>query len=185
MTVLAGRLPAVGSTGQTAMTPSLARTFGVGVGGRVTYQLYHQDLRTGQNVPAGRVTFPVTAIVDIPPAVLSLALTVLSLVRRRRGELALLKALGMTRRQLREIVAWQTTLTLVVAVVIGVPLGVAGGRWAWHAFAGSLGVVPVTVIPLAVLVPGAALLLLAGNLLTLAPATVAARTTPAAALRAE
>ena len=67
MTVLAGRLLAVGSTGQTAMTPSLARTFGVGVGGRVTYQLYHQDLRTGQNVPAGRVTFPVTAIVDIPP----------------------------------------------------------------------------------------------------------------------
>ena len=118
-------------------------------------------------------------------AVLSLALTVLSSVRRRRRELALLKALGMTRRQLREIVAWQTTLTLVVAVVIGVPLGIAGGRWAWHAFAGSLGVVPVTAIPLAVLLPGAAVLLLAGNLLTLVPATVAARTAPAAALRAE
>jgi hypothetical protein len=67
MTVLAGRLPAVGSTGQIAMTPSVARTFGAGVGGRVTYQLYHQDPRTGQNVPAGRVTFRVTAIVDIPP----------------------------------------------------------------------------------------------------------------------
>jgi FtsX-like permease family len=118
-------------------------------------------------------------------AMLSLALTVLSSVRRRRRELALLKALGMTRRQLREIVAWQTTLTLVVAVVIGVPLGIAGGRWAWHAFAGSLGVVPVTAIPLAVLVLGAAVLLLAGNVLTLAPATVAARTAPAAALRAE
>ena len=118
-------------------------------------------------------------------AVLSLALTVLSSVRRRRRELALLKALGMTQRQLREIVAWQTTLTLAVAVVIGVPLGIAGGRWAWHAFAGSLGVVPVTAIPLAVLVPGAAVLLLAGNLLTLVPATVAARTAPATALRAE
>ncbi len=118
-------------------------------------------------------------------AVLSLALTVLSSVRRRRRELALLKALGMTRRQLREIVAWQTTLTLGVAVVIGVPLGIAGGRGAWHAFAGSLGVVPVTVIPVAVLALGAAVLLLAGNLLALAPATVAARTAPAAVLRAE
>jgi len=32
-------------------------------------------------------------------------------VRRRRRELALLKTLGMTRHQLRAIVAWQTTLT--------------------------------------------------------------------------
>ena len=118
-------------------------------------------------------------------AVLSLALTVLSSVRRRRRELALLKALGMTRRQLREVIAWQTTLTLVVAVVIGVPAGIAAGRWAWHAFAGSLGVVPVTVIPVTILLAGAAVLLLAGNLLAIVPAAVAARTVPAAALRAE
>ncbi len=45
-------------------------------------------------------------------ALLSLALTVLSSVRRRRHEIALLKALGMTRVQLRAVVAWQTTLTL-------------------------------------------------------------------------
>jgi predicted lysophospholipase L1 biosynthesis ABC-type transport system permease subunit len=58
-------------------------------------------------------------------AMLSLALTVLTSVRRRRRELALLKTLGMTRRQLRAIVAWQTTLTLLIALVVGVPLGVA------------------------------------------------------------
>jgi hypothetical protein len=118
-------------------------------------------------------------------AVLSLALTVLSSVRRRRRELALLKTLGMTRRQVRTIVAWQTTLTLVVAVVAGVPLGITAGRWAWHAFAGSLGVVPVTVVPLGILAAGAAVLLVAGNLLTFGPAAMAARTVPAAALRAE
>ena len=67
MTVLAGRLPAVGSTDQVALTPSVARTFGVGVGGRVTYQLYHQDFQTGQNAPACCATFRVTALVDIPP----------------------------------------------------------------------------------------------------------------------
>ena len=47
-------------------------------------------------------------------AVLSLALTVLASVRRRCRELALLKTLGMTRRQVRAIVAWQTTVTLAL-----------------------------------------------------------------------
>jgi ABC-type antimicrobial peptide transport system permease subunit len=118
-------------------------------------------------------------------AVLSLALTVLASVRRRRRELALLKTLGMTRRQLRAIVAWQTTFTLLIAVALGVPLGIAGGRLAWQAFAGSLGAVPVTAVPGLLLAAGAVMLVIAGNVLTAAPAAVAASTDPAAALRAE
>jgi hypothetical protein len=118
-------------------------------------------------------------------AVLSLALTVLASVRRRRRELALLKTLGMTRRQLRAIVAWQTTFTLLIAVALGVPLGVAAGRLAWQAFAGSIGAVPVTAVPGLLLAAGAVILVVAGNLLTAAPAAVAASTDPAAALRAE
>jgi predicted lysophospholipase L1 biosynthesis ABC-type transport system permease subunit len=118
-------------------------------------------------------------------AMASLALTVLTSVRRRRRELALLKTLGMTRRQLRAIVAWQTTLTLVIALVVGVPLGVAAGRWAWHGFAGSIGVAPVTVVPALLLAAGCIAVLLAGNLLTSFPAAVAARTPAAGTLRAE
>ena len=118
-------------------------------------------------------------------AVLSLALTVLSLVRRRRRELALLKALGMTRSQIRAVIAWQTTLTLLIAVVVGGALGIAGGRLAWHAFAGSLGIVPVVQVPALVLVLGLAALVLAGNLLASLPAAVAARTRPGVSLRTE
>ena len=118
-------------------------------------------------------------------AVLSLALTVLSLVRRRRRELALLKALGMTRGQVRGIIAWQTTLTLLIAVAVGGPLGIACGRLAWHAFAGSLGVVPIVEVPVPALAGGLAAMVLAGNLLAALPATVAARTRPGAVLRAE
>jgi predicted lysophospholipase L1 biosynthesis ABC-type transport system permease subunit len=118
-------------------------------------------------------------------AVLSLALTVLSLVRRRRRELALLKALGMTRGQVRAVIAWQTTLTLLIAVVVGGALGIAGGRLAWHAFAGSLGVVPIVQVPALVLVLGLAALVLAGNLLASLPAAVAARTRPGVSLRTE
>ena len=118
-------------------------------------------------------------------AVLSLTLTVLTAVRRRRRELALLKALGMTRRQVMAIITWQTTLTLGIAIGVGAPLGIAAGRWAWGTFAGSLGVYPVTVVPVVLLAVGAAALMLAGNLLAAVPAVVALRTDPAAALRAE
>jgi MacB-like periplasmic core domain/FtsX-like permease family len=118
-------------------------------------------------------------------AVLSLSLTVLSSVRRRRRELALLKALGMTRGQLRSVIAWQTTLTLLIAVAIGGPLGVAGGRLAWQSFAGSLGAMTVTEIPVAGLILGLLALVLAGNLLATGPAAIAARIRPAIALRAE
>jgi predicted lysophospholipase L1 biosynthesis ABC-type transport system permease subunit len=118
-------------------------------------------------------------------AVLSLALTVLAAVRRQRRELALLKTLGMSRRQIRSIVAWQTTVTLAIAVAAGIPLGVAAGRWAWQAFAGSLGVAPVTAVPALALITGAAVLLAAGNLLTALPGAIAARTAPAVVLRAD
>jgi putative ABC transport system permease protein len=118
-------------------------------------------------------------------ALLSLALTVLSLVRRRGRELALLKVLGMTRGQIRAVIAWQTTLTLLIAVLVGGLLGILGGRLAWHGFAGSLGIVPVVEVPVAALVLVLASLVLAGNLLAALPAAVAARTRPAVSLRAE
>jgi hypothetical protein len=118
-------------------------------------------------------------------AVLSLSLTVLSSVRRRRHELALLKTLGMTRGQLRSVIAWQTTLTLLIAVAAGGPLGVAGGRLAWSGFADSLGAMPASEIPVAALILGLLALIVAGNLLSAAPAALAARTRPAIALRAE
>jgi hypothetical protein len=118
-------------------------------------------------------------------AVLSLALTVLSLVRRRRRELALLKALGMTRGQVRAVIAWQTTLTLLIAVAVGGALGIAGGRLAWRAFAGSLGIVPIVEVPVAALILGLVALVLAGNLLASLPAAVAARTRPGVSLRTE
>ena len=118
-------------------------------------------------------------------AVLALALTLLASVRQRRRQLAVLKALGLSRRQLREIVAWQASVILVVAALIGVPLGVAAGRWAWASFVGSVGAVPVSVVPVTALIPGVAALLAAGNLLAAIPAAIAARTAPAAALRAE
>ena len=83
------------------------------------------------------------------------------------------------------MIAWQTTVTLLIAVAVGGPLGIAAGRLAWHAFARSLGVVPVVEVPVPVLVFGLAGLVLAGNALAALPAAVAARTRSGAGLRAE
>ncbi len=118
-------------------------------------------------------------------AVLSLTLALVASVRQRRRQLALLKALGLTRRQVRAVISWQASVILLAAILVGGPLGIAAGRWAWTGFAGSLGVVPVTVVPGAALLAGCIVLLVAGNLLTAIPASLAARTRPAAELQAD
>jgi predicted lysophospholipase L1 biosynthesis ABC-type transport system permease subunit len=87
-------------------------------------------------------------------AVLSLARALLASVRQRRRQTALLKTLGLTRRQVREVIAWQASVILLAAALAGIPLGAAAGHWAWTSFAASLGVVPVTVIPASPCFPG-------------------------------
>jgi hypothetical protein len=152
-----------------------------------TYRLPQDRIRGAAIVNAARMgSQPLAlALALAAGAVLSLALALLASVRRRRRELALLKTLGLTRRQVMATVAWQASVILVIAALIGVPLGVAAGHWTWTTFATSLGVVPVTAIPVLALVAGFLALLAAGNLLAAGPGAVAARTPAAAVLRAE
>jgi hypothetical protein len=115
----------------------------------------------------------------------TIAHTLVSSIRHRRRDLAVLKTLGFVRGQVRATVAWQATGFAVLAVVAGIPLGVAAGRWAWilanqglHSLAG-----PVTPA-LAVLAVVPATVLLA-NLVAALPARAAAATRPAVVLRSE
>ncbi len=55
-----------------------------------------------------------------------------SAVRRRRHDMAVLRVLGLTRRQARAAVAWQATALAAVGLVLGVPLGIAAGRIVWR-----------------------------------------------------
>jgi ABC-type lipoprotein release transport system permease subunit len=118
-------------------------------------------------------------------AVAVMAHTLLTSVRRRRRDLAVLKTLGFERGQISRVVAWQATTIALLAVAIGIPLGIAGGRWAWTIFADEIGIVPQPVIPflpILLVVPAA---ILVANLIAAVPATLAARTPAALALRAE
>jgi hypothetical protein len=135
-----------------------------------------------------------TRIADVPLllsgllallAVGTLAHTLVSAARRRRRDLAILKTLGFVRAQVRGTLAWQATTLAAVALLVGLPIGIAGGRWAWRLFAGQLGVLPGPVVPLlAVLVAVPAALVLA-NLVAALPGRAAALTHPAIVLRSE
>jgi hypothetical protein len=56
----------------------------------------------------------------------TMAQTLASSTRRRRRDLAILKTLGFVRRQVRHAVAWQATTIVAIALLIGLPAGVAG-----------------------------------------------------------
>ena len=115
----------------------------------------------------------------------TLAHMLVTFARRRRHDLAMLKTLGFTRRQVRHAVAWQATVIAAIALLTGVPTGIAGGRWAWHVFAAQLGVLPEPVIPVATILIAIPSALALANLVAALPARAAARTRPARVLRSE
>jgi hypothetical protein len=118
-------------------------------------------------------------------AILALGLTLASSVRRRRRDLAMLKTLGFTRRQLAAVVAWQSTTTALVGVVMGIPVGIVIGRELWTLFARSINAVPDPTVPVwSVLIVGVGTLVFANIVATL-PGRSAARTPAALVLRAE
>jgi hypothetical protein len=74
--------------------------------------------------------------------VLGILATIHALVvssRRRRHEMGVLRALGFSRRQLARAVSTHGVTIGVCAVVIGVPLGLAAGRWLWVTHASNIG----------------------------------------------
>jgi hypothetical protein len=117
-------------------------------------------------------------------AVGTIAHTLVTSVRRRRRDLAILKALGFVGRQVRASVAWQATAIAGAGLIVGVPLGVATGRWAWTALAQAFAIEPVPVISPGLLLAVPAVLVLA-NAVAAIPARTAARTQPGVVLRAE
>ena len=118
-------------------------------------------------------------------ALFALALTLIASVRRRRHELALLKTLGFTRRQLSAVVAWQSTIAVSIGVAIGVPLGIIIGRSLWDLFARVIHAVPDPTIPVATITLIAVGAAVVANLVAVIPARQAARTSTAVLLRAE
>ena len=134
------------------------------------------------------------ALIDATPDVLAGILAVLGLAvlgqfvvasgRRRRRDFAIMKVLGLLRRQVSAVTVWQVTTLTGLALLVGLPLGVAGGHWAWELFAGNVGLATdaITPPPLLWTIP---VTLVAANLIALRPGQIVARLSPAAVLRSE
>jgi hypothetical protein len=106
-------------------------------------------------------------------------------VRRRRHDLAVLRSIGFTRRQTRIAIAWQATLLAMVGIVVGVPLGIAAGRFAWRWLADDFPLAYVPPLAWAAVALVVAIAIALANALAAGPAHVAARIRPAEALRTE
>jgi hypothetical protein len=118
-------------------------------------------------------------------AVATIAHLLVTSTRRRRRDLAVLKTLGFVRRQVSAAVAWQATTLVALALLIGIPLGVAGGRAIWQFFASRLGVAPDPRVPLLTLALTVPVALAVANVLAAGPGWVAGRLKPAPVLRTE
>jgi putative ABC transport system permease protein len=118
-------------------------------------------------------------------AVVALGLSLVASSRRRRRDLALLKALGFTQAQLAWTVAWQSTIAVAIGVIAGLPTGAAVGGWLWDLFARSIYAVPDAPVPALSMGLVAVAAFVLANVVAAFPGAYAARTPAALVLRAE
>jgi len=138
-----------------------------------------KEAQRSQNVPL------VLASLFTLAALATLIHVLITSVRRRRKDLAILRTLGFKKRQVASAVAWQSVVLAVVALVIGIPAGVLLGRLGWSLFATNLGVVSVPVIAWIPVVAAIPVTVVVALLISIGPALAARRTKPAMVLRAE
>jgi len=106
-------------------------------------------------------------------------------IKRRRRDVAILKTLGLDRRQVRGVICWQAAVFTGAAVALSLPLGALAGRSAWTLIAQSSGVAPSPGVPAGGFAIVAAVSVAGATLLALLPARSASRTRPALVLRSE
>jgi putative ABC transport system permease protein len=117
-------------------------------------------------------------------ALVVLAHSLLLTTRRRSSDLAVLRVIGMSPRQVAAAVGVMAGTLTVIGLLLGPLLGVAVGRVVWAEVAANIGVAGDIAVPwwLVLVVPAALLLTVAVALL---PARRAARLSPARVLRSE
>jgi ABC-type lipoprotein release transport system permease subunit len=118
-------------------------------------------------------------------AVVALANALVTSVRTRARDFALLETLGFVGAQIRATVASQASALAAIGLVLGIPAGLVLGRVAWTMVARGLGVestLPVPWLAIVLVVPAT---LVVANIVAALPARRAVRTRPAVVLRSE
>ncbi len=163
-------------TDQAALQEELSQTHAVGfreLG--LPYRLDNLD-QTRTIGPALMVFFALLAFFGLVHALATA-------VRERRPMLAMLRLLGSRRAHVRHAVLWQALFVTGASLLVGVPIGLALGRWIWQQLIEDLGVIAspqLDVTALLLVVPLALGLALLGAVV---PAWLAARQRIAASLQ--
>jgi hypothetical protein len=110
---------------------------------------------------------------------------VIAAIRRRSGDLAVLRSMGLGRRGVYQAISTHAVVVAVAGTLVGVPLGVVAGQALWRGLARSLGLVVSVRVPWPAIATATATACFALAVLALLPARRAARARPAALLRAE
>jgi hypothetical protein len=118
-------------------------------------------------------------------ALLTIGHLLITSVRRRQRDFAVLRVLGFTSWQVRSTLAWQGVTLAGLALVIGVPAGIICGRLGWLIFAHQLGITAVVAVPSVGLSVMSAGWLAAAVVIAALPGEAAARSRPASVLRSE
>jgi hypothetical protein len=118
-------------------------------------------------------------------AVAALGFTLVASVRRRRRDLAVLKTLGLSGRQLATVVAWQSSIAVAIGILAGVPLGIIVGRFLWDLFAAGIHAVPAPSVPALTVAAIALGAVVVANIVAALPGRIAAQTPTALLLRVE
>jgi ABC-type lipoprotein release transport system permease subunit len=152
-----------------------------------------EGLRVAEPTRPGKVSMlrsigPVALALAITTLLMAIGTTAFALVtatRKRRGELAILRALGLRRTDVRRVISWQSSVVVGAALAVGVPLGIVAGRAVWQAMAEANRTVPVVDLPALPLLMLALVLLGMALLGAIVPGHRAAGIRPADALRSE
>jgi ABC-type antimicrobial peptide transport system permease subunit len=117
--------------------------------------------------------------------ILGLGFGLVTSVRRRAREIAVLKTIGFRRAQVEGSIAVQATAYGLFGVVVGVPLGVVIGRATWSRVASHSGFAVRPIVSLAVAAIVVVGTLVVVNVVAWFPGRRAARMRPAVVLRSE
>lgn len=118
-------------------------------------------------------------------AVLTIIHIVLTSVRNRRRDLAVIRVLGADRRRVTSTVHWQVSVFVILPLAIGVPLGLIAGQFVFRAFIDSVGAVNRASFPLPVVTAIVVAMVVLANLVAAIPAWAARRMAVSAALRVD
>ena len=154
-------------------------------GARIRSRSAEAAAAAAEPVPAGlRRLLVLAAAVALVSAVVTLWLAGAVSSGRRRGELAALRAVGMSRRQVRRSLGLEQLLVAVPAVASGTLLGLLAGRIVVPALTAAVpGAAPPPEVPWLPLAAAVAGLLLAVLVVVALGSRAAARLDPAAVLR--